>query len=86
MISKKTKLIALGCLCASILTAIVGLIVFLIAINTQIDPQAVNYAKLMADKAFTQLMGIVVMCSAIPVFLISVGIFCYSLIKKINVN
>lgn len=84
--SKKTKIIALGVLCASIAVFIVGLIVYLIAINTVIDPQSANYSKLLADKAFMQLMGVVVMASASPLFFICVGYYVYTFIKKLKID
>lgn len=36
--SKKIKILALGIMCASVAVLIIGLIVYLIAVNTVIDP------------------------------------------------
>lgn len=84
--SKKIKILALGIMCASVAVLIIGLIVYLIAVNTVIDPQSANYSQLLASKAFMQLIGVVVMASSIPLLLISVGYCVYTFIKKLKID
>lgn len=86
LFSKKAKLVVLGVLCASVVAIVTGLIIYFVAQNTIIDSQSAQYSKLIADKAFAQLMGLIVALSGALPFTLSVGYFAVALIKKIKID